>query len=251
MSTPPLFVPPSGLDPVVRALTYPYPAPAHDYIFRAGEAQPVTVLTPGDRAGRVPVLAIGSNRAPEQLRRKYADMPSAEIAVERIWLDGFDVVYSAHLSGYGAVAATLLAMPKTRVEISITWIPPHLMGRMHATEGIGTFYDYVELHGLSARNVAGDEIRHAFGYVCRLGALNLDGAARAMSAIPATGRTIHALDQRQVQEAVIRKLGLETPLEAFVRESVADTALREARERRLAFDAFAFAWPAASFAATR
>jgi len=251
VSAPPLLVPPSGLDPVVRALTYPYPAPDHDYIFRAGMTRPVTALTPDDRSGRVPVLAIGSNRAPEQLRRKYADMPGAEIAVERIWLDGFDVVYSAHLSSYGAVAATLLAMPATRVEISVTWIPPHLMGRMHATEGIGTFYDYVELHGLSARSVAGNEIHEAFGYVCRLGALNLDGAARALSAIPATGRTLPALDQRQVQEAVIRKLGLATSLEIFIRESVADAALREIRERKLAADSFAFAWPGASLAATQ
>ena len=250
MSAPPLFVPPSELDPVVRALTYPYPAPAHDYVFRAGTAQPVTALTPDDRAGRVPVLAIGSNRAPEQLRRKYADMPDAEIAVERIWLDGFDVVYSAHLSGYGAVAATLLAVPATRVEISVTWIPQQLMGRMHATEGIGTFYDYVELRGLSARSVSGNEIRRAFGYVCRLGALNLGGVARALSAIPAQGRTIPALDQRQVQEAAIRKLGLETTLEVFVRESIANAALRETRERRLAADAFAFAWSGAALAAT-
>ena len=30
------FVPPSALDPIVRALTYPYPAPDHDFIFRDG-----------------------------------------------------------------------------------------------------------------------------------------------------------------------------------------------------------------------
>ncbi len=250
MTAPPLFVPSSALDPVVRALTYPYPAPAHDYVFRAGAAQHVPALTPGDRAGRVPVLAIGSNRAPEQLRRKYADMLDAEIAVERIRLHGFDVVYSAHLSGYGAVAATLLAMPATCVEISITWIPPQSMGRMHATEGIGTFYDYVELRDLSAENFAGDRISHSFGYVCRLGALNLDGAPRALSAIPATGRMIPALDQRQVQATVIVKLGLEIPLEHFIRENVADPVLREMRETKLAADAIAFAWPGASLAST-
>ncbi len=250
MSAPPLFVPPSELDPVTRALTYPYPAPPYDYVFRAGIAQHVTALTPRDRDGRVPVLAIGSNRAPEQLRRKYADMPDAELAVERIRLDGFDVVYSAHLSGYGAIAATILAIPETSVEISITWIAPGLMNRMHATEGIGTFYDYVELTGLSAQTLAGDRVSRAFGYVCRLGALNLGGTPRALSAIAASGRRIPALDQRAVQAAVIAKLGLQSSLESFVRESVAEDRLREERERRLAIDAFPFAWPGASPAPT-
>ena len=251
MTKPPLFVPPSELDPVIRALTYPYPAPPFDYVFRAGAAQRVSALLPADRAGRLPVLAIGSNRAPEQLRRKYVDMPDAEIAVERIRLDGFDVVYAAHLSGYGAIAATLLAMPGTSVEVSITWIAPALMGRMHATEGIGTAYDYLELRDLTAQTLAGERIDRAFGYVCCLGALNFGGTPRALRAVPATRRRIPVFDQRDAQAAMITKLGLETSPEFFIRENVADAGLREARERRVAADAFSFAWPGASLAPTR
>jgi hypothetical protein len=243
MSAPPLFVPPSALDPVVRALTYPYPAPAHDYVFRGGIAEPVPALTHAHRDGRIPVLAIGSNRAPEQLQRKFADMPGAEIAVERIRLAGFDVVYSAHLSGYAALAATLLQSPGVEVEISVTWLPPSLMARMHATEGIGVFYDYVELDALSIRVLAGGRMSRAFAYVCRLGALNLGGEPRGLAAITASGRRHAAIDQHDAQAAAIGKLGLGLDVETFVRENAAGPALRLAREQALAADALAFDWP--------
>lgn len=238
-----LYVPPSTLDPIVRALTYPYPAPDHDYVFRGSIAEPVPALTATHRDGRVPVLAIGSNRAPEQLQRKFADMPEAVIGVERIRLEGFDVVHSAHLSGYAAVAATLLQAPGVEVEISVTWLPPELMPRMHATEGIGISYDYVALEGLSIRVLSGGRMTRAYSYVCRLGALNLGGEPRGLAAIVATGRRHAAIDQHAAQAAAIAKLGLDRDVEAFVRENAGDTALRLAREQRLAEDALAFDWP--------
>ena len=243
MSAPPLYVPPSALDPVVRALTYPYPAPDHDYVFRGGVAEPVPALAAAHRDGRVPVLAIGSNRAPEQLQRKFADMPAAEIGVERIRLAGFDVVYSAHLSGYAALAATLLQAPGVEVEISVTWLPPSLMARMHATEGIGVFYDYVALAGLSIRVLAGGRMDRAFAYVCRLGALNLGGEPRGLEAIAASGRRHAAIDQRSAQAAAIAKLGLDLDVEAFVRENATNERLRLAREATLTADAIIFDWP--------
>lgn len=245
MSVNGLYVPPSTLDPVVRALTYPYPAPGHDYVFRAGRAEPVPALTAAQRDDRIPVLAIGSNRAPEQLQRKFADMPQAEIGVERIRLAGFDVVHSAHLSGYAAVAATLLQAPGVEVEISVTWLPPSLMARMHATEGIGVSYDYVALDGLSIRVLSGGRMDSAFAYVCRLGALNLGDGPRGLAAIAASGRRHAALDQRAVQSAAIAKLGLDRDVEHFVRENAGDATLRLAREQRLAADALAFDWPRA------
>lgn len=245
MSATPLYVPPSALDPVVRALTYPYPAPGHDYVFRGGVAEPVPALEAAQRDGRIPVLAIGSNRAPEQLQRKFADIPEAEIGVERIRLAGFDVVYSAHLSGYAAIAATLLPAPGVEVEISVTWLPPSLMERMHATEGIGIFYDYVELDALSINVLSGRRMTRAFAYVCRLGALNLGGAPRGLAAIAATGRRDPAIDQHSAQAAAIAKLELALDVETFVRENATCESLRLARERALAADAHRFDWPSA------
>ena len=72
---------------------------------------------------------------------------------------------------------------RSEVEISITWLPPELMARMHATEGIGVSYDYMELDGLSIRVVSGGSMSRAFAYVCRLGALTIDGEPRGLAAI--------------------------------------------------------------------
>ncbi len=245
MTPPAPYVPPSTLDPVVRALTYPYPAPGHDYLFRDGRAHAVAALAPGDRAGRIPVLAIGSNRAPEQLQRKFADMPGAEIAVERVRLAGFDVVHSAHLSGYAALAATLLQSPGVAAEIAVTWLPPVLMDRMHATEGIGTHYDFVAFEGVDIEVVAGGRMSGAHGYVCRLGALDFGDGPRGLSAVRATGRRHPPLDQRAAQERVVASLGLRMGVEDFVRQNAADAALRHAREAMLAPRSIAFASPLA------
>ena len=57
-------------DPLIlRALNYPYSYPAYDFVLDNGSAAPLQ-----DRRsleGRIPVLAIGSNRSPEQLLRKF------------------------------------------------------------------------------------------------------------------------------------------------------------------------------------
>ena len=246
MSAGTLFVPPSALDPVERALTYPYAAPDHDFVYRDGAARRVEALEPADRAGRLPVLAIGSNRAPAQLQRKFADIPQAEIAVERVRLTGFDVVHSAHLSGYAALAATLHQAPGVVVDISITWIPPALMARMHATEGVGTFYDFLRFDGIAlARRDGGAAPASAYAYVCRLGALDFGDGARGLAAVAARGRPYAALDQRAAQTALAAMLGHDGALEDFVRSNASDARLRLAREDALAARRLPFAHPAA------
>ena len=50
--------PSAGEGPLERALTYPYEAPAHSYLFRDGAAVPVAIGA-ADRANRIPVLACG------------------------------------------------------------------------------------------------------------------------------------------------------------------------------------------------
>ena len=80
--------------------------------------------------------------------------------------------------------------------------------------------------------------------MCRLGALAVDGAARAVDAIGAERRTLQAIDQRAAQGAMIAKLGLAATVPDFIAANVADTTLRLDHEARASRDALAFDWPA-------
>ncbi|GIL90277.1 hypothetical protein Vretimale_16334 [Volvox reticuliferus] len=84
-----------------------------------------------------PVLAIGSNAGPEQLRRKYPlqDFPDCVIPVVQVALEDFDVVYAPYIATYGSCTATLEHSPGTVTYIFITYLTGPLMERMHATEG--------------------------------------------------------------------------------------------------------------------
>ncbi len=236
-----MVTPHAAMDPLERALSYPYEAPAHSYLFRDGEAV-AAAIGAREREGRIPVLACGSNRAPAQLKRKFAGMVGAVIAAERVFLADFDSVYAAHISGYGAIAATLQHSPGTRVELFITWLPEALMGRMHATEGRGAFYDYVRLDGLALESEGGDRFGHAYAYAFRGGCLNLGGSPAALAAVPAERRRFRALTEAEVQAAAQAKLGEGGPLEAFVLAAVHDQAVRLAREAQLCGDALPFSW---------
>src|SRR3546814_20218599 len=61
---------------------YPYAAPAGSYLYRDGASKPLEgSLDPDLMAGRVPVIAPGSNRAPEQLHRKFGHLAGAASAI--------------------------------------------------------------------------------------------------------------------------------------------------------------------------
>src|SRR5689334_15764875 len=92
---------------LARALGYPYATPERSYLYLDGEAME---LPPGgpDLSGRSPLIAYGANAAPEALGLKLSQLPGVELPAMRFELEGFDVVYSAHVSPYGAVPATLV-----------------------------------------------------------------------------------------------------------------------------------------------
>lgn len=177
-----------------RALGYPYPAHAADFLFRDGAAQPL----PPDYAldGLTPVVAVGSNRSPVQLARKFAGMTVA-VPVTRMPARDVDVVHAAHIAGYGAVPATLAASPGTTVELWITWLDPAALAHMDATEAVGVNYDRVSVALCWTGSGPRAPVR-ALLYTARRGLLRLDGAPVALSEIPASERRYPAMHQEQL-----------------------------------------------------
>ena len=181
-------------DWLARALGYPYPAHGGDFLFSGGTARPLA----DDQAldGLTPVIAVGSNRAPAQLARKFAGMDVA-VPVTRMRARDVDVVHAAHVAGYGAVPATLAGSPGTTVELWITWLDERALERMDATEAVGVNYDRVTV-SLTWEDAGPRSPARALLYSARCGLLQLDDAPVALAAIPAAGRRFPAMQQEQV-----------------------------------------------------
>lgn len=85
-------LPEGDAERLALAKSYPFAAVPDSYVLRGGHVLPMTAQHPNSDLynDRVPVIAHGSNRAPDQLCRKYGT--AAEIPVSRAWLHDYDVV---------------------------------------------------------------------------------------------------------------------------------------------------------------
>jgi hypothetical protein len=180
---------------------YPYAAPAGSYLYRDGNSRALNgALDPTLTAGRVPVIAHGSNRAPEQLHRKFGHLKGRHsvIPVTRAWLHDHDVVYSAHMTRYGSISATLHEASGTRVQVYVTWLTEEQLPRMHETEiGAGN-YGYGRMGSVELAVEGGPQLSEAFAYLSVHGCLadpDKAEAPLALSAVAAEARVHRAVDQ--------------------------------------------------------
>lgn len=181
-----------------RALTYPYATPERSYLYRERRAEELP--EDFDRSGRTPLLSYGANAAPEALALKLASLPGEPLPAVRSELRDFDVVYSAHVSPYGAVPATLLESPGTVAPVFVLHPTAEQRALLTATE---LNYDLVEVGGLAA-------------YRSKHGCLELDGSPVALAAVRSRNRTLPELDEPAVLERVRSALAPELEFEQFV-----------------------------------
>ena len=85
---------------------------------------------------RVPVLAVGSNAGPAQLRRKLCTAGlAAAVPVAAVTVDGLSVGVSAHVSKAGYVPATPVPDPLAKSQrMWVTWLAPDELQTMDTTE---------------------------------------------------------------------------------------------------------------------
>lgn len=220
---------PTGDDELLAlAKNYPFDAPRSSYLFRDGEAEPLSggVSGPGYE-NRVPVIAHGSNRSPDQLRRKYGR--AAEIPVTRAWLSDYDVVYSAHVTQYGAIGANLQHTPKARVAIYITWLDQVQLERMHETELGGERYHYGRMTEVQLTLETGPAavLSAAMVYLSTQGCLADDAAPLGLAAVAAEKRPHGVLEQEQVLGLVRDRHRPQWDLDDHILETIRDPAGRQ------------------------
>ena len=215
----------------VRALGYPYDVGRTPLLFRPGGTAPLPDdWSPG---GRVPVMAVGSNRAAGQLARKFAGWSAdTEIPVTVAEVVDHDVVYSAHFASYGAVPARLAQAPGVRVEVGITWLTPAQLDRMHKTEGTANYAFQLtgEIEVVDRRVGRLGPVGH---YAGKHPPLRMGGAPLALAAIAAEGRRGPAAHQDTVLGLARDRLDPQAELAAFLRRIVEDDAVRGRLSRQL------------------
>lgn len=209
-------------------MRYPYAVPARAFAQLGHET-----LSPEDveidRDERTALLAYGSNGSPEVLARKLS-LSADPVLVEPGWLHDFDVVYSAHISLYGAVPATLQRSPGTAARVAVLHLTPEQLRLVSATE---PNYEPTRLKGARCE-LLGGEIRTELSiYLSRHGCLLVDGAEVALVAVPARSRRFGELSEPQVLEHVRLTLCPEESIDSFVLSNVTDPDLAQARSAQL------------------
>src|SRR6185295_6138817 len=175
-------------DVLERAMGYPYPVPKHPFVqLGHGTLDPSEVDV--DWREREPLLAYGSNAAPEALAHKLA-LSDDPVLVVPAWLEGFDVVYSAHISPYGAVPATLQRSPGTACRVHVAYMTSEQLVLVSATE---PNYEPTVLESVDCRFDDGEGEGRLSAYISRHGCLLIDDAEVGLAAVAATNRTFAEL----------------------------------------------------------
>jgi hypothetical protein len=199
---------------VRRALAYPYEPPAGSFVQIGDRTLPVPPEKI-DVDGRRALLAYGANAAPEALTRKLAALPPEPIAVLRVSLTGWDIVYSAHVTRYGAVPAAVVPSPGTVASVHLVFPSDEQLAAIAATEGAN--YELRRLANFSAEfEIGGEGPREIDAFISVHGPLLLGGAPVALAAIPARGRVFRELTTPEMIERVRAALHPDLTLEQFV-----------------------------------
>jgi hypothetical protein len=215
-------------DVVERAMGYPYSAPWRPFVqLRHQTLDPAEIEV--ETENRIAMLAYGSNAAPEVLARKLA-LSDQPVLVMPGWLDDFDVVYSAHISPYGAIPASLQRSRGTKVRVHIVYMTSAQVGLVSATE---PNYEAGHLEDAVCRLDDGETVIGPSAYLSRHGCLLAEGSEVALSAVQASGRRFAASSEPEMLEHVRAALSPMDSLETFVLANVTDPGLSQARSAQL------------------
>jgi len=225
-----------GPDVLTQAVGYPWSRPPGSFLLRGGDVELLGSLAPAERdgvlarfsaagGGRLPVLSIGSNAAPEVLARKFAHFDGEDdraLLALSGRLHDFDVGVAAQPTMYGSMPATLFPSPGTAVATTLLWVTPAQFTQLAWSE---ITYRLGELRTRFDVDESAAGFDRVLVFVSRFGAFCPDDHPVALAAIPASGRTAPALTQEQLLDAAAAlALGPGADAETLVRAIFEDTA---------------------------
>ncbi|MEU8555639.1 hypothetical protein AB0C80_16845 [Streptomyces anthocyanicus] len=164
--------------PREEPLLYPGAWPRESGLLDGDRLLPLDRPVYDEEDGRVPVLAIGSNASPAQLRHKMAEFGiDSPIPMVRSRVTGLDIGVSAHVSRMGYVSASPVGAPGTVRELFVLWLDAEQLAVIDASEGVpmaGGNFDRVWLPAPDVPVEPGDGsvLGGAYAYVNRHGVLH-------------------------------------------------------------------------------
>lgn len=196
------------------ALAYPYRPPPGSFVQVGERTEPVPAAGL-DLSGRRALLSYGANAAPTALARKLATLEPRPLPVLAAELTGFDVVYSAHITRYGAVPAALVVSPGTTASVHLVFPDEEQLAALAATEGQN--YALERLVGFTCElGVGAAAPEEIDAFISVHGPLLRGGEPIALAAIPARGRHFPQLSTPEVIELVRAELTPELDLTQFI-----------------------------------
>ncbi|MEV5697500.1 hypothetical protein AB0L55_08415 [Streptomyces anthocyanicus] len=164
--------------PREEPLLYPGAWPRESGLLDGDRLLPLDRPVYDEEDGRVPVLAIGSNASPAQLRHKMAEFGiDSPIPMVRSRVTGLGIGVSAHVSRMGYVSASPVGAPGSVRELFVLWLDAEQLAVIDASEGVpmaGGNFDRVWLPAPDVRVEPGDGsvLGGAYAYVNRHGVLH-------------------------------------------------------------------------------
>lgn len=161
--------------PRMRPLLYPGAWPRESGLLDGDRLLPLDRLVYEDRA---PVLAIGSNASPGQLRHKQDQYGiTSPLPMVKTRVTGVDVGVSAHVSRMGYVSASPINAPDTVRELFVIWLDAGQLAVVDASEGVPQPAGNYDRAWLPAPEVRieladGSTLPGAYAYVNRHGVLH-------------------------------------------------------------------------------
>ena len=153
-----------------KAISYPYEAPASSFTFKNGKFYQGIHISLKDR---VPIISIGSNRSPYQLKNKFG--VEENLCVTPAKLYNSVIVYAASMSAYGSIPATQWPCEGSVSDLNLIWLKKDQLQIMHLSEGLGIAYNYVELDRDTVILQEEDYSGPIFGYVSTKGVYLFEG----------------------------------------------------------------------------
>ena len=153
-----------------KAISYPYEAPASSFTFKNGKFYQGIHISLKDR---VPIISIGSNRSPYQLKNKFG--VEENLCVTPAKLYNSVIVYAASMSAYGSIPATQWPCEGSVSDLNLLWLKKDQLQIMHLSEGLGIAYNYVELDRDTVILKEEDYSGPIFGYVSTKGVYLFEG----------------------------------------------------------------------------